>query len=337
MAPDKTHFPGHISDRRRFLDRLARTLGLSALIGSGAWLWHDPIGPGSSSSRVDPVPETDLGDYRIPNLGAKLAIVKGNDRGRTLSAAMEALGGFHSFVKSGDRVLIKVNAAFAASPDLGATTHPDLVGALVTLCREAGVASIRVTDNPINDPAGCFRLTGIQQAVEKAGGEVILPLKRLFSPLSLPGGRLIRDWPVLQAPFTGVTKVIGLAAVKDHHRSGASLTLKNWYGLLGGRRNVFHQEIHTIIAELGQLIRPTLVVLDGTMTMMTNGPTGGSLADLKATHTLIAGTDPVAVDACGAELLERSPADLPHLALAEAAGLGRVDYHALNPARVTVG
>jgi uncharacterized protein (DUF362 family) len=239
-------------------------------------------------------------------------------------------------VAPGDRVLIKVNAAFAASPELGATSHPDLVGALVTLCRKAGAEIVRITDNPINDPASCFTLTGIQGAVENAGGEVILPREALFSPLSLPGARLIRNWPVLQAPFADITKVIGLATVKDHHRSGASLTLKNWYGLLGGRRNVFHQKIHRIILELGQLLRPTLAILDGTVSMMATGPTGGSLADLKPTKTLIAGTDPVAVDACGIELLDRSPADLPHLAMAEAAGLGTVAYETLNPVRIRV-
>ena len=39
--------------------------------------------------------------------------------------------------------------------------------------------------------------------------------------------------------------------------------------------------------------------------MMTNGPTGGSLADLKATNTMIVSTDQVAADAFGATLLGR--------------------------------
>ena len=79
------------------------------------------------------------------------------------------------------------------------------------------------------------------------------------------------------------------------------------------------------------MIRPTLVILDGTTTMMTNGPTGGSLEDLKETNTMIAGTDQVAVDACGATLLGRSLNDLPFIGMAEAAGLGTADYQSLNP------
>jgi uncharacterized protein (DUF362 family) len=67
--------------------------------------------------------------------------------------------------------------------------------------------------------------------------------------------------------------------------------------------------------------------------MMTNGPTGGSLADLKETNTMIAGTDQVAVDACGATLLGRSLNDLPFIGMTEAAGLGTADYQSLNPVK----
>ena len=52
------------------------------------------------------------------------------------------------------------------------------------------------------------------------------------------------------------------------------------------------------------LIKPTLVVLDGTQSMMRNGPTGGSLDDLNPTHTLIAGTDAVASFSANRLILE---------------------------------
>ena len=112
--------------------------------------------------------------------------------------------------------------------------------------------------------------------------------------------------------------------------------MKNWYGLLGGRRNIFHQDINTIITELAMMVRPTLVILDGTVSMMTNGPTGGSLTDLKQTDTMIVSTDQVAADAFGASLLGRTPNDLPYIARAEAAGLGTADYRSLNPVELSL-
>jgi uncharacterized protein (DUF362 family) len=135
----------------------------------------------------------------------------------------------------------------------------------------------------------------------------------------------------------GISKVIGIAPVKDHHRSGASMAMKNWYGLLGGRRNIFHQDIHNTIKELAMMVTPTLVILDGTTTMMTNGPTGGSLADLKNTNTMIVSTDQVAADAFGATLLGKTLAQLPYISKAEAAGVGTADYVSLKPVRASTG
>jgi uncharacterized protein (DUF362 family) len=70
--------------------------------------------------------------------------------------------------------------------------------------------------------------------------------------------------------------------------------------------------------------------------MMTNGPTGGSLNDLKQTDTMIVSTDQVAADAFGSTLLGKSAADLPFIGKAEAAGVGTADYMSLKPVEVAV-
>lgn len=319
------------TNRRGFIRRLLRSTFFAAGGGALALALWDRQGPGRSPERK---PLVELPGYSIPEQAARLAVAKGLDRATAIDQALAALGGLKAFVQPGDRVLLKVNAAFATPAMLGATTHPDLVTRMTERCFQAGAASVAVTDNPINDPASCFELTGIGPAARAAGARMVLPSPDRFSDYTLPGGKLIRRWPVLSKPLLDADKVIGLAPVKDHHRSGASLTIKNWYGVLGGRRNIFHQQIHNIIVELAQMIRPTLVVLDGTQSMVSNGPTGGSVADLKPTRTMIMGTDPVAVDALGATLLGKTVEDLPHLSMAQKAGVGTVDYQSLNPVEV---
>lgn len=315
--------------RRDFLTRAAKAgTAIAAAGGLGLWL-RDRHGPKASA-----VSETvALPDFSVPAAGRRMSVVTGADRVKTVNRALQSLGGIEKFVQRGDRVVLKVNAAFASPPSLGATSNPELVAEVTRLCLRAGAASVIVTDNPINDPQSCFTLTGIAKAAESAGARVELPGPASFKPTSLDDARLIRDWPLLFEPFKGATRLIGVSPVKDHHRSGASLAMKNWYGLLGGRRNVFHQDIHTIIFELARLVRPTLVILDGTTTMLTNGPTGGSLEDLKATNTMIVSTDQVAADAFGAMLLGKTAADLPFIGKVAAAGLGTADYESLNPAR----
>ncbi len=323
----------HITNRRDFLLRLLKGgISIGAACSLSYWL-YDATGPGAAREEKDLVT---LPDFSLPSIKGKMSIVTGVDRTETIRQALDAMGGIETFIKKGDRVLLKVNAAFATPPILSATTNPQLVAEVAHLCYKAGASSVVVTDNPINDPASCFSLTGIGEAAKSAGAKVLAPKKSFFQPTTVSAGVLIQSWPILWEPFQKINKVIGMAPVKDHHRSGASMTMKNWYGLLGGQRNIFHQDINTIITELAMMVKPTLVILDGTTAMMTNGPTGGSLSDLKQTNTMIVSTDQVAADAFGATLLGKTVEELRYIAKAEAAGLGTADYEALTPVRVNV-
>ncbi|PLX44481.1 MAG: Tat pathway signal protein [Desulfobacteraceae bacterium] len=320
-------------NRRQFLDRLAKAgISITAACAAGFW-FHDAKGPTLSKNDQS---NLILPDFSIDAPGQKMSIVRGEDRVATLRMALKSLGGVETFIKKGDRVLLKVNAAFASPAMLSATTHPAIITEMTQLCFRAGAVSVVVTDNPINDPTSCFTLTGIADAARSAGARVLLPRDDLFSPMTVKDAKLIRNWPVLYKPFTDISKVIGMAPLKDHHRSGASMTMKNWYGLLGGRRNIFHQDIHSIIMELAMMVKPSFVILDATTSMMTNGPTGGSLSDLKNTNTMIVSTDQVAADAFGASLLGRSLDELPFIGKAEAAGIGTADYHKLNPVMASI-
>jgi uncharacterized protein (DUF362 family) len=318
--------------RRHFLIRSTKAgLSMAAACAVGYW-FYDPIGPGHSSKKPENVR---LPDFSIPGVKSRMSVVQGKNRAKTLRLALKAIGGIETYIQKGDRVLLKVNAAFASPPMLSATTHPQLVSEMTRLCINAGALKVIVTDNPINDPASCFALSGIEQAAQSAGAKISLPENHFFRSSTIPGAKLIRNWPLLYEPFKNVNKVIGIAPVKDHHRSGASMIMKNWYGLLGGQRNIFHQDIHNIIKELAMMVKPSLVVLDGTTPMMSNGPTGGSLSDLKETNTMIASTDQVAADAYGAVLLGKDLNALTYISKAEAAGVGTADYHSMKPVMIS--
>jgi uncharacterized protein (DUF362 family) len=317
-------------NRRQLLARAGKA-GISiAAAAAISRILLDFEGPKASTEDKEHVT---LKNFSIqPRPGQTISIVKGSNRVATIDKAIELLGGIERFVKPGETVAIKPNVAFATSAMLCATANPELVAEVVRLCYNRGKAKkVIVTDNPINDPASCFTLSGIGKAASSAGAEVVLPKAQFFKHTSLASGKLIKDWPILYEPFEKVDKLIGIAPVKNHHRAGASLTMKNWYGILGGRRNIFHQDINNIIAELAMMVRPTLVILDGTEVMITNGPTGGSISDLKRVNTLIASTDCVAADSCGCGLLDMKVSDLPYLAMAEKGGAGTVDYESLKP------
>jgi uncharacterized protein (DUF362 family) len=231
-------------NRRDFLKRLGYASALAlGTCGLGLAL-YDPKGPAPGEGQK---PLTSLGNFAPKALAAgpgKMAIVRGMDRKGMVERGVKALGGMESFVVKGDRVLIKVNAAFATPASLGATTNPETLAAVAGLCFKAGAAQVLVTDNPINNPDSCFEITGLAAAARSTGARIVAPRPALFAPVSLPGGKLLQHWPVLAGAFAGVSKVIVVSPVKDHQRAGASMTLKNFYGFLGGRRNVFHQDIN---------------------------------------------------------------------------------------------
>ena len=321
--------------RRQFISRMTKA-GISiAAVGVAAKYLYDREGPipGVKDEELVTLP-----DFSIPvREGQVISIVKGADRVKNADKAIELLGGIERFVNQGETVVIKPNIAFATAPILGATARPDLVAEVVRLClNKAGAKEVIVTDNPINDPRSCFTLSGIGKAANQAGATVILPKGPLFKPYTLAGGRLIQQWPIYYGPFEKADKIIGISPIKDHHRSGASMTMKNWYGLLGGRRNIFHQDINGIISELAMMVKPSLVILDGVEVMMTNGPTGGSLSDLRRANTLIASTDMVAADSYGCGLLDLKVSDLPYLSMAEKAGAGKTDYQSLKPLMASI-
>jgi uncharacterized protein (DUF362 family) len=319
--------------RRQVLKRALALAGIGAAVGYLTFApEHFPLSR-KDRTGLRSLPQAtpfQLPDFRVakPVSGADVGLGRTGPVGVKLRKALDAVGGITRFVQPGDVVLVKPNVAFDRSPILGATTQPEIIEELIRLllvdCR---AGEVRVADNPIESPADCFAKSGIRLAAERAGARIYLPDGNAFQDLHTPGATLIERWSFFRRPFKNVTKVIGVAPAKDHNLCHASLGIKNWYGLLGGRRNQFHQDIHEIVSDLSLMIKPTLTIVDGTHVLMANGPTGGDPANVKNADVVLAGLDPVALDAWAFEhLLERRGALPEYLHKAEAKGSGRVDY-----------
>jgi uncharacterized protein (DUF362 family) len=319
--------------RREWLRRAA---GAAGVAGAAAYLalaperWPGSLRDGSGLRGLEQPQPFRLRDFRVarPASAADVGVGRNGDAYAKLRKALDAVGGLSHYVQPGDIVLVKPNVAFDRSPNLGATTHPELLEALVRmLLVDARAQEVRVADNPIESPADCFAKSGVRAATEAGGGRIYLPDGNAFRKLHTPGAKLIESWWFFQRPFTNVDKVIGIAPVKDHNLCSASMGIKNWYGLLGGRRNQFHQDIHEIVSDLSLMIRPTLTILDGTRVLMQNGPTGGDPSNVKNGDAVLVGVDPVALDAWAFEhLLERGQDYPRYLRKAEEKGSGRVDW-----------
>ncbi len=248
---------------------------------------------------------------------------------KTLTRSVfEKAGGMQRFISRGDVVVIKPNISWAREPHLAATTHPEVLEAVIELCQEAGAKKVRIADNTIHTAQRCFAITGAGQVAQKTGADLVQPRSSRMKKMKLHGHRL-DVWPVF-TPLVEADKVINLPVAKVHGLSGLTLGMKNWIGAVGGRRGALHQDIHQTIVDLAQFFKPEITLIDATRIMISNGPSGGSLSDVKAVNRLILSNDPVAADARAALLFGKNPEDIGFIRLGHKWGLGTLDLTQLT-------
>jgi uncharacterized protein (DUF362 family) len=320
--------------RREALTRVALATGLFAGAGGLARLRWDH----GSFAVHQAEGQRQVRDFRLHEPGPlDMAVVRGAGASAELlvESARVAMGGMKRFISRGDIVAVKPNIGWDRTPLHAANTNPQVVAAVVKACYEAGAKKVVVTDASCNDPSRCFQRSGIWNAAYAVGAEVVLPVDHRFRTMRLRGD-VLDEWPVY-TPLVNADKVINLPVSKHHNLSKYTAAMKNWYGVLGGRRNRLHQNIDTSIADLATFMRPTLTIVDATRVLMRNGPQGGNLDDARQADTLIASIDQVAADAWGCQLIGQKRENLGYLKMAQERGIGTMQYESLRMKEIALG
>ncbi len=315
-------------ERREFLKRTGPAVALAAATGTTGLLFHNR----TTTRRRTVVTKTASFEVKPDPTVPRIALARNEDPTHALRQALDAVGGIRRFVQPGERVTIKPNIGWDRTAAQGANTHPDLVAEMVRQCLGAGASDVVVTDVSCNEPRRAFLRSGIREAGERAGARVILPAEEDYVHTRI-NGDVLSTWPVLKW-FIETDRLINMPIVKQHSLSSCTIGMKNFFGLLGGRRNQLHQEIDQSIVDLARFIGPTLTVVDATRVLVRNGPQGGSLDDVVIENSVICSTDQVAADARGAQFLGLSPERVGHIVLAERSGLGTLDYRAAGYSEV---
>lgn len=314
-------------DRRQTLLTLATSASvLGAAGGIGFWRWDRGEG-----AREGPGSAGQVRDFSASNYphAADMAIAQSSREPSVLvERAIAALGGMARFIARGDIVAIKPNIGWDRTPLQAANTNPLVVSTLVRLVLDAGASQVVVTDASCNDARRSFQRSGIWRAAHEQGATVILPGEHRFRSMRLRG-ELLTDWPVYK-PLVEADKLINVPIAKHHNLCRYTGAMKNWYGILGGRRNRLHQNIDLSIADLATFVRPTLTVVDATRVLMRNGPQGGNIDDTRELFQVIASVDQVAADAYACSLIGETPMNIGYLRLGLERGLGTVDLSTLR-------
>lgn len=269
-----------------------------------------------------------------PHTYPHLVVVKGRDAERMLDKALTELGGIQRFVKSGSTVVLKPNAAFAQPPEVGANTHPEVVQAMIRLCKKAGAKKIILAEHFLAPPNVALKVNGLREVADREKVEwIILHDEKLYRRVDIPKGKVLKADDVAQCVLDADV-FINMPIAKVHGGSILTLGMKNLMGTNWDRGYWHRTDLHRCIADYSTRVKPHLVILDALTLMLTNGP--GGPGELKQLNTLVVGADPVAVDSYGAYLFGKDGKDIPHIRYAWEYGLGEIDLNKMRIRNLTV-
>ncbi len=259
------------------------------------------------------------------NPSLDLAIARGPSPVDNCLAAVEALGGFKKFVKKGDKVAIKPNPIGTSPPEMAINTHPDMIEAVVRECVRAGAAEVLVLSN---DDLQSAQTNGTVAAVERGGGVYkTLNDRSMFREVIIPRAQILRR-DMFATDVLDADVFINMPIAKHHAGARVTFSMKNLMGINYDRIFYHRTDLQRCIAEAASAIRHSLIIMDANHVLLTNGPSGpGRVTD---PQRVIAGVNPVAVDAASMQFFRQKSEDIGHIRIAHELGVGEMDLDKLK-------
>ncbi len=238
----------------------------------------------------------------------------------------------------GKRILVKPNLVeFDQVTPIN--THVAVVAAAVEVFEGLGAAEVLIGEGPGHRRDAYF-------LAEQAGYKQIPGFEKRFVDLnrddvtSVPG---FAGFQSLYLPNTALTAdlIVSVAKMKTHHWVGATLTMKNLFGLVPGAvygwpKNLLHHHgIPESIVGLNRIFRRTFGLVDGIVGMEGNGPIQGSA---RTANVLVMGPDVVAVDATACRIMGLDPELVRYLEMSSDLGhlsVERIEQRGENPSKVS--
>jgi uncharacterized protein (DUF362 family) len=271
--------------------------------------------------------------------GVDMVAVMGGEPEIMLIKAMKELGGIGKYVKKGQKVVIKPNIGWDKKPEMAANTNPELVGALIKLCKSAGAAEVLVFDHTCQDWQKCYTNSGIKAAVEKAGGKMVPGNdESYYREVQVPKGVQLKTAKIHKA-ILDCDVWFNVPVLKHHGGAKNSISMKNLMGIVWDRQFFHSNDLHQCIADSATIYKkPALNIVDAYRIMKSNGPQGKTEADAVTLKSLIISPDFVAADTAAmkmfAQVQPTNIADVRYIAMAEKLKVGTQHLDKLNVKRI---
>jgi len=277
--------------------------------------------------------------------GHDLCMVKSSDYYKATLRAIHELGGINKYVPHGSSVGFLLNSNFE---EPGTYPRPDIALAMLFLCWEAGAREIVMLQMVSKD---YWRRSGkfdkhrfiIDELVqiEKNEHPAVFNDKDFRVMETLDGAVHLKNIEIIRK-ISEVDVFINIPILKHHATTILTGALKNMMGLCTRKTNVtFHlgsgvrndpEYLGQCIADLNLVRKPDLIVADASEFITGNGPAGPG--PLKRLDLVVAGTDPVAIDAFGARCLDMEADDIIAVKRAYELGIGEMDLSKLSVSEI---
>jgi uncharacterized protein (DUF362 family) len=304
-------------------DFIRNSVGLGVL--SGAVL---------SMGKLNEVFAAENREFQLPY---DLVAIKGGEAAEMFDKGIASLGGMKKFVKPNQTVVVKPNIGWDTPPERGANTSPELVARIIEHCKMAGAKAIYVFDNSIAEWTRCYKISGIEDAVKKAGGIMVSGKSESnYHEVNIPKGNRLKRTKVHELVLESDV-FINVPTLKSHGGTTLSISMKNLMGIVWDRKYWHGNDLHQCIADFVTYRKPDLNIVDAYRVLKRNGPRGVSVADVVNMKYQIISQDIVAADAAATKVFGLDPKQLKHIILAEQLGVGSSNIEAMKVNRITIG
>jgi uncharacterized protein (DUF362 family) len=270
----------------------------------------------------------------FPSNNYDLVAIKGGEPNVMFDKAIESLGGLKSFVKKGQKVVVKPNIGWDVAPERAGNTNPVLVKRIVQHCYEAGAKEVYIFDNTCDNWKRCYSNSGIERAVKDVGGKMVPGnSESYYQKVEVKGGKKLTNTQVHELILESDV-FINVPILKDHSSTHLTIAMKNLMGNVWDRQYWHRNDLHQCIADFTSFRKPDLNIVDAYYVMKKNGPRGTSRGDVVLLKSQIISSDIVAVDAAAAKLFGMEPADVEYIKYANDMKSGTMDLSKLNINRI---
>jgi uncharacterized protein (DUF362 family) len=249
---------------------------------------------------------------------SKVAIVKGANPVEITVKALEMIKlDVDRNFPQGKPILIKPNYLNSKHPSTGITTDSRVVEGIVKFLKEHRTEKIIIGEGSgFADTFEAFKVAGIDAVAERWGLKLVDLNKDEFVEVHPPRPLSLKKVKIAKTALDSA--IISVPKLKPHRIATVTLSLKNMMGALASKGSMHKGKLSENIVDLASILKPRVAVVDGIIAGEGHESSGNPVEmDL-----VIAGTDPVAVDAIGAEVMGIPSTDVQHLVLAEKKGLG---------------